>query len=219
MPKVKLPRKGTRVDMTAMCDVAFLLLTFFMLATKFKPIEPIVIRTSASTSSIPIPPDHILLSLSKDGRVFFSTDNLDTREQLIQNISDDKNLGLNAAQIKNFREGGAIGVPFNRLPSYLNLSVDERAAFDKTAPGIPADTSADFTSNELAYWIRSARYIAPQARIAIKADGDALYPEIQKIISTLGKQKIFRFNFITETKGVPPGTALAEQVASGALQK
>jgi biopolymer transport protein ExbD len=36
MPKVKMPRKGTTVDMTAMCDVAFLLLTFFMLATKFK---------------------------------------------------------------------------------------------------------------------------------------------------------------------------------------
>ncbi|MEY4291989.1 MAG: hypothetical protein RIQ61_366, partial [Bacteroidota bacterium] len=33
MPKVKIPRKSTVVDMTAMCDVAFLLLTFFMLAT------------------------------------------------------------------------------------------------------------------------------------------------------------------------------------------
>ena len=219
MPKVKLPRKGTRVDMTAMCDVAFLLLTFFMLATKFKPIEPVVIRTSASTSSMPIPPDHILLSLSKDGRVFFTTDNLDTREQLIQNISNDKNLGLNPAQIKAFREGGAVGVPFNRLASYLNLSIEQRNAFDKTAPGIPTDTTDNFQTNELAYWLKAARYIAPQARIAIKADGDALYPEVQKIISTLGRQKIFRFNFITDTKAVPPGTALAEQVLSAGGKK
>ena len=29
MPKVKIPRKSTAVDMTAMCDVAFLLLSFF----------------------------------------------------------------------------------------------------------------------------------------------------------------------------------------------
>ena len=35
MPKVKIPRKSTAVDMTAMCDVAFLLLTFFMLTSNF----------------------------------------------------------------------------------------------------------------------------------------------------------------------------------------
>ncbi len=45
MPKVKMPRKSTLIDMTAMCDVAFLLLTFFMLATKFKPDEPVAVVT------------------------------------------------------------------------------------------------------------------------------------------------------------------------------
>ncbi|MFM7710399.1 MAG: biopolymer transporter ExbD, partial [Ferruginibacter sp.] len=34
MPKIKIPRKSTNIDMTAMCDVAFLLLSFFILATK-----------------------------------------------------------------------------------------------------------------------------------------------------------------------------------------
>jgi biopolymer transport protein ExbD len=36
MPKIKKPRLGFRVDMTPMVDVAFLLLTFFMLTAKFK---------------------------------------------------------------------------------------------------------------------------------------------------------------------------------------
>ena len=44
MPKVKVPRKSTNIDMTAMCDVSFLLLTFFMLTTKFKADEPVVCR-------------------------------------------------------------------------------------------------------------------------------------------------------------------------------
>ena len=55
MPKVKMPRKSTNVDMTAMCDVAFLLLTFFMLATKFKPEEPVTVVTPNSISEIPLP--------------------------------------------------------------------------------------------------------------------------------------------------------------------
>ena len=51
MPKAKLPRKSTHIDMTAMCDVAFLLLTFFMLATKFKPEEPVVVKEEPSNCS------------------------------------------------------------------------------------------------------------------------------------------------------------------------
>ncbi|RPI68323.1 MAG: biopolymer transporter ExbD, partial [Ignavibacteriales bacterium] len=42
MPKVKVPRKSTLIDMTAMCDVAFLLLTFFMLTTQFKSDESVI---------------------------------------------------------------------------------------------------------------------------------------------------------------------------------
>ena len=60
MPKVKLPRKSTNIDMTAMCDVAFLLLTFFMLATKFKPDEPVVVKTPSSISEIPLPDADII---------------------------------------------------------------------------------------------------------------------------------------------------------------
>lgn len=215
MPKVKLPRKGSHVDMTAMCDVAFLLLTFFMLATKFKPNEPVVIRTSASTSTIPIPSDYMLLSLSKDGRVFFSTDNLNVREQIIREISESKGLNLNEQQIKAFKEGGSIGVPFNKLSSYLSLPAAQRAEYDKTAPGIPTDTTSSYETNELSYWIKTSRYANDKLRIAIKADGDAKYPEVQKVIATLGHEKVFRFNFITDGKAVPPGTELAKQVAAG----
>ena len=43
MPKFKPHRQGVRIDMTPLVDVAFLLLTFFMLTTQFKPQEEVTI--------------------------------------------------------------------------------------------------------------------------------------------------------------------------------
>lgn len=214
MPKIKLPRKSTHIDMTAMCDVAFLLLMFFMLATKFKPPEAVQVRTPSSVSTDPIPEGFLLITLDKDGRVFFALDNIHDKQALIEKINDDKGLNLSAAQMKNFVNGSSVGFPFSQLPSYLNAaSQAQQTELDKSAPGIPTDTTSDFKTNELAYWIVSARYIDPKVRIAIKADGEATYPNIHKVIETLGKQEIFRFNFITDMKGIPPGTALADENA------
>lgn len=215
MPKIKLPRKSTHIDMTAMCDVAFLLLTFFMLATKFKPEEPVVVDTPSSTSTKVIPEGFMLITLDEKGRVFFAVDNLNAKQAIIDQINDEKKLGLTAAEKNAFVTGSGVGVPFAQLKGYLAMPPDQRTKFDKQAPGIPTDTTASFESNELAYWVQKARYNVDngKGRIAIKADGKAAYPEISKVISTLGKQKVFRFSFITDMKGVPPGTALAEERA------
>ncbi|MGH7454076.1 MAG: ExbD/TolR family protein, partial [bacterium] len=44
MPKIKKARVGIKLDMTPMVDVAFLLLTFFMLTTQFKPTEDVTVE-------------------------------------------------------------------------------------------------------------------------------------------------------------------------------
>lgn len=211
MPKVKMARKSTFVDMTAMTDVAFLLLTFFMLATKFKPDEPVVVSTPSSISEIPLPDNDIMmLTVDKDGRIFFSVDNQKTRASLIEDMNSYKNLGLTEDEMNSFKIGSSIGVPFNQLKSYLAASPAEQKAYDKTAPGVPVDTSNDMVSNELATWIRSARNNNARLRICIKADSETAYPEVKKVIRTLENYKIYKFNLITNLKAVPPGTAAAE---------
>ena len=216
MPHVKLPRKSTHIDMTAMCDVAFLLLTFFMLATKFKPEEPVVVKTPSSISDIQLPDvDIMLLTVDTKGRIFFAIDNKVKRRALIEDLNYNMDLKLSDAEKTEFSIDASEGIPFSQLKTYLSSGPEQRKAMELSAPGIPVDTSVYSPHNELAQWIKSGRNTNPKLRICIKADGDASYPSVQKIIKTLEGWKIFKFNLITNLKGIPPGTAAAADVAAG----
>lgn len=220
MGKHKMPKKSTNVDMTAMCDVAFLLLTFFMLATQFRPDEPVTVTTPNSISEIPLPDaDIMLITVDPDGRIFFSIDNQQVRSELIAKLDEQKGLNLTEEEKKNFAIGASVGVPFNQLKSYLGARPDEREALDKNAPGIPTDSVVTSERNELALWIKEARYTNPKLRITIKADAKASYPQIKEVISTLEGWKIFKFSLITGLKAVPPGTAAYEEVMGGMKQE
>ena len=75
MPKFKKARVSVRVDMTPMVDVAFLLLTFFMLTTQFRPPEEVQISLPSSHSAIKLPESKVMLiSIGKDDRVFLGFD-------------------------------------------------------------------------------------------------------------------------------------------------
>src|SRR5690349_23616854 len=126
MPKVKMPRKSTLIDMTAMCDVAFLLLTFFMLATKFKPDEPVAVVTPSSINTTLLPDSDVLLfTVDKDGRVFFSMDGQPKRKKLIEDLNTQYKLGLGDKEIKSFVTGASVGAAIKDLKQYLSLSEDE----------------------------------------------------------------------------------------------
>ncbi len=208
----QIKKKDTFIDMTAMCDFTLLLLTFFIMATSFKPEESVEVVTAASTSTKEIPDGFILITLDKNGRVFYGVDNINAKRSIIDVVNDDKNLGLTEEEKNIFATSASIGVPFTQMKGYLSLPELERKKYADNAPGIPVDTTAGYTTNELAYWINVSRqYLDKGGRVAIKADGSSGYPDVSKIITTLGKQKIFNFSFITDMKGIPPGTALYDQ--------
>ena len=214
-----MARKSTNIDMTAMCDVAFLLLTFFMLATKFKKNDPVMVVTPSSISQITVPDTSIMMiTIDNKGRVFFSIDRKNVGERggaearlgLINDMDEYKHLNLTPEEKYQFQKGAAIGVPFSQLKQYLAADPRLQKQMDEQSPGIPVDTSADAPDNELATWIRVARNNNPFLRILIKGDVGTKYPAVDKVINTLGGMKIFRFNLITNLEAIPPGTAAYE---------
>ena len=200
MPKVKVPRKSTLIDMTAMCDVAFLLLTFFMLTTQFKTDESIIVDTPSSISEIKLPDTDILnITINREGKVFFSLDNKNfSRERLLQRISEKyPELQFTAEEEKAFVLTGSVGVPINQLKGYLDLEDEERKMYSQ--PGIPVDS----TNNELGIWIMQGRLSNPNVRITVNADQFCAWPVVKQVINTLQDKNVNKFNLITDLEVDP----------------
>jgi biopolymer transport protein ExbD len=200
MPKVKIPRKNTMIDMTAMVDVSFLLLTFFMLTTQFKSDDMIIVDTPSSISEIKLPETDILnISVTKDGKVFFSIDNKNfTREKLLAKITEKHpELQFTPEEERAFVLSGSIGVPLNELKGYLALEEVDRKLYPQ--PGIPCDS----TRNELGDWILQGRISNPGARITINGDQGAPWSVVKKVMNTLQDKKVNKFNLITDLEADP----------------
>ena len=83
MPKFKKARVGIKIDMTPMVDVAFLLLTFFMLTTQFKPPEEVQIILPSSHSPIKLPESDVaIITVSRDGALYMGVDQQGLRVRL-----------------------------------------------------------------------------------------------------------------------------------------
>ena len=133
MPKHKPKRGSPLIDMTAMTDVAFLLLTFFMLTAKMKPQENVVIDTPSSISETKLPDAGTLTILvGKDGKIFLDMAGQHTRMELINNMNSTYSMGLSEQEKMLFTNVGSFGVPRSQLKKYLNTIPTERPKFPAT---------------------------------------------------------------------------------------
>ena len=209
MPKHKPKRGAPSIDMTAMTDVAFLLLTFFMLTAKAKPQETVVVDTPSSISETKLPDAGTLtITVSKEGQIFLDMAGSHTRMSLIDDVNSRYNLGLDDQEKLKFANLGGFGVPRKQLKKYIDLSPTERASYK--SEGIPVDT-ADINNSELADWIHNARLaqfrmkqegkVKDEYVMVVKADKDTPYPAIEKVINTLTDINVNKFNLITSLEG------------------
>ncbi|TXK36646.1 biopolymer transporter ExbD [Pontibacter qinzhouensis] len=198
MPRVKIKRSKPTLDMTPMVDLAFLLVTFFMLTTKFAPDDAVIVDTPTSVSEIKIPESNVItIAIDKDNRVFYGVDGQQTREKLLDKIGQKYGVTFNEDQRKAFSLTSNFGVPVRQLPGFLSMGIDDRKKVNQ--PGIPIDS----LNNELSEWVWQTRLTNPQVIVAIKGDVDANFTTINKIIKTLEERKVSRFNLITDMEARP----------------
>ena len=201
MPRVKVPRKSTAVDMTAMCDVAFLLLTFFILTATARQPDPLDITTPSSSVQFKVPDKDLgILSIGK-GKVFFEIIGQDVKKLALQKMGELYGLKFTEEEVNRFKTVPAFGVPIGNMAQFLKMDADQRKK-SGIESGIPQDTTRN---GELFRWIEQARRATSELhqvdmRISIKGDAKEEYPAIRKIVNILQEQKINKFSLITSAE-------------------
>ena len=202
MPSVKIARKSTDTDMTPFVDIAFLILSFFIMATKFKPPDIVEIKTPGSVLSQKLPQNNaVMISFDSLNRVFFtvlSEKDPQKYTDIINEVNTGQNLGLSPAEIANFRNIYMVGVPLAGVKQLL--AMDAKEVEKVRQPGIPVE---DSTNNELFWWVRAAKnaFAGEKLNYLIKGDGNSKYPAFEAVVAALKRNEEFKYNLITTLDG------------------
>ena len=204
MAKIKMKKKSTSTDMTAMCDVAFLLLTFFILTATAKTPEVLPVDTPQSVVQTKLPSDNLsTLTIGKvNGKtaVFFDLKGKDVRKKALELMGQKYNIAFSEADGEQFALMESFGVPVQNLKQILDMKAADRAKAGQT--GIPKDS----LDNQLKDWILYSRKANieindKELQFAIKGDAKEQYPAIKQVMDILQDQSINSFNLVTGLRG------------------
>ena len=196
MGRAKIKKKSTFIDMTAMSDVTVLLLTFFMLTSTFVKKEPVQVFTPASVSEIKIPETNILqILVDPQGKIFMSLDKQPDMKAVLEKMGEEYGVDFTPEQEKKFVTASTFGVPMRSMQKFLDLPTEQQDKLLKNE-GIPCDS----TDNQFKSWVRNARQVNPDLRIAIKADASTPYAVIKNVMSSLQDLRENRYNLVTSLK-------------------
>ena len=216
MGKIKIHKSSPSIDMTPMVDLAFLLVTFFMLTASFRMAEPVIVDPPSSVSDKTLPENTVLVTVDNNGRAFFGVGNGEARRNTLTQMSAKYGVKFNDKQAKKFEGLSSFGVEIKDLPRYLDASEAERLKF-QPQKGVPLDS----LNNQLRDWINISAtelnvlyttnrekatsegkaFIGEKPRYAIKADGKAKYIYVKDVFKTFTDMKIYTFNLITSMEG------------------
>ncbi|MDO9000482.1 biopolymer transporter ExbD [Sediminibacterium sp.] len=216
----KKPSKGgaPALDMTPMVDLAFLLVTFFMLTASFRMAEPVVVDPPSSIGMVDLPDNHIMVTIDDKGRAFFGISNSTAKMNALRQMSTKYNVPFTEEQIIKFSGLPSFGVDIKDLPAYIDAKEDARTNF-KGQRGVPLDTITP--NNQLKDWISiggteavkmyeeakikaaeaGGEFKAEKPRYAIKCAATTKYINVKDVIKTFTDLKLYQFNLITSLEG------------------
>lgn len=216
----KKPSKGgaPSLDMTPMVDLAFLLVTFFMLTASFRMAEPVTVDPPSSIGEVTLPDNHIMVTIDQNGRVFFGISNTTAKVAALKKMSEKYGVTFTDKQVQKFSGLPSFGVDIKDLPRYIDASENERTNF-QPQKGVPMDS----LNNQLKDWISNGgaeavrayteakdkaaesgqEFKAEKPRYAIKCDGKTKYISVKDVIKTFTDLKIYQFNLITGLEANP----------------
>ncbi|MFM2368810.1 MAG: hypothetical protein RL619_1110 [Bacteroidota bacterium] len=194
---IKMSKKAASIDMTAMCDVAFLLLTFFILTATAKIPEALPVDTPASTVQSKLPDTDLATITVGKGKVFFDLKGREVRKRTLELMGQKYGIAFTEDESSKFALMEGIGVPISNLKQLIGMKTAERSK-EGLQPGVPKDS----LDNQLKEWIYNARIANievddKELQFAIKGDAKEEYPAIKKVMDILQDQKINSFNLVT----------------------
>lgn len=201
--------------MTPMVDLAFLLVTFFMLTTQFRASEPVTVDMPKSQTDKLLPENTLMVTVDTAGHAFFNISGNEVRRRMLQEVGQRQTPQINFTEeeLQRFAIMTSYGGPIKDIKKYIMMSESDRTKYNATTTGIPIDS----LNNELSTWVLAGRRAAalyardllgedPESkvgkelkdlRIAIKADGKADYIKVRKVMKVFEDQEVYRFNLIT----------------------
>jgi len=217
MAKIKAPKASPTIDMTPMVDLAFLLVTFFMLSANFRSDEPVQVDTPSSIADAEIPKNVIMITVDKEGRVLYGfTGGQEARKNLLIKMADKYKVKFNKKQLEEFSILPSFGCSVQQLPQYLEMESEKRKELKASIP-------MDSTNNQLKDWIyfgnieglASGKVKFEEAvnknpetemneykpKFILKVDGKALYEHAKNVIEIFRDLDLNNLNFVTSLEG------------------
>jgi biopolymer transport protein ExbD len=218
MANVKMPKGAPTIDMTPMVDLAFLLVTFFMLAANFRSNEPVDVNVPSSIGDEEVPEKTlVLVTVDKGGRLFFNVaGDSSVRAKVLTNMISKYKVNLDKEQFDEYLKITSIGCSMQELKPYLSTDGDGRKKFQTL--GIPADS----LNNQLKDWINFANLamleygkaefqkakadekpnepVKPEdfkPKFVLKVEGQAEYIRAKMAIETFRDLNLNNLNFVT----------------------
>lgn len=219
MPKIKVPKSSPSIDMTPMVDLAFLLVTFFMLTAQTREPELVQIDTPFSIEDKELPLNYIIISIDKNGRKFITIKNQKLKEAVMKEMIKKYKTNIGKKEFDEFLKIPSVGCEFKNIQGFLASKEKEREKY--IGIGIPTDS---IKGNELKDWINfsnihglevgnelynDAMTKKPDVEVGefkpkfiLKADNNAVYYHAKDVIETFRDLEITNLNFVTSLRMV-----------------